>query len=174
MEMKNKIISIISTILIIIALIIIYLNRTTGIVSLDINPSIKILLKRNNVVKDVIALNSDAKEVINNKLIGNKIDVVINDIVNNLIEKDYIRDNNSFILIGNEGNISNSEIDKMIRKTLSEKSFDIAIIFIDDITKEDKELAKKYNITDSKAAYINKINKDKNIDIDYLVNKSIV
>ena len=45
-------------------------NMTISTITLDINPSIEINLKRNSKVKSVIALNDDAKDIINNDLFG--------------------------------------------------------------------------------------------------------
>ena len=171
--MKKRIVLTICTIIIIMVVVLLYLNRTVATINLDINPSIKILLKRNNKVKDIIALNDDAKKVVNNKLIGSSFDVVIDDLVTNLIEKDYVRPENAFVLISSEGSLSNKKIDKILRDSFDDKKINIEIIFIENITKEDKKIAKKYNITESKASYINAISKDKNIDASTLVNKSI-
>ena len=75
--MKKKIIiSIIICLIIVIGLISynIWDNRVVSIITLDINPSIEIKLNRKEKVVSVVALNSDAKEVISNDLKGKKLD----------------------------------------------------------------------------------------------------
>ena len=45
-------------------------NRTVSVVSLDINPSIKINLNKDEKVKSIVALNKDAKEIIDKSIKG--------------------------------------------------------------------------------------------------------
>ena len=65
--MKKKIIliPILAIIILVIALLgyFIWDNRTTSIITLDINPSIKIKLNKNNEVKKIIPINKDAKKI---------------------------------------------------------------------------------------------------------------
>ena len=73
-----------------------------------------------------------------------------------------------------KGSIDNRYIETKIIDEFNKNNLPAVVHIIDKITKEDEELAKKYNISPSKAAYINEIvNENENVDIEYLVNKSI-
>ncbi|MBO4245345.1 MAG: hypothetical protein J5892_01240 [Bacilli bacterium] len=150
-------------------------NRTVTTITVDINPSIKINLKKDNKVKSVIALNDDAKDIISKDLKGKNLDDAFEIIVNNLIEKEYITTEELVdVIIYTEGNVTNEEINRKISKTMGDNNIATNIIMIDTITKEDKEIAKKYNVSLGKAAYINTIiDENSNIKIEVLTDKSV-
>lgn len=154
---------------------IVWNNRTVSTITLDINPSVEINLKRNEKVKNVIALNEDAKEIIDANLEGKKLDETLKLICDNLIEKGYARTDDLLeIIVYSEGNTSNKELETKIKETFNENQIDSNIITIDDISKEDKELAKEYNISPAKVVYIKSIAKDNdNIDIEDYSNKPV-
>ena len=174
--MKKKIITIMVCALILIIGItsfILYNNRTISTIFLDINPSIEIRLKKNNIVKKVIALNDDAKSVISNSLEGKKLDDGVRILADNLVKEGYIVDNQVTILLYVDDN--NVKTIDSIKNVFQEKQINTDMIVIDNITKEDKELAKKYNVSVAKASYINTITKEnKNIESGDLVNKEVV
>ena len=173
--MKKKIITIIIGTLILIMGItsfIIYNNRTISTIFLDINPSIEIRLKKGNIVKKVIALNDDAKSVISIDLLEKKLDDSFGILVDNLTKEGYIVDKQVTILLYVDGN--SNTIDS-IENVFQEKEIHTDMIVIDKVTKEDKKLAKKYNVSIAKASYINTIAKDnKNIESKDLVNKEVM
>ena len=83
-------------------------NKIVSTITLDINPSIEINLTRNEKVKSVVALNEDAKEIVNGNLKGKSIDDTLKQITDNLIEKGYVAEENSLeIILYSEGDISN-------------------------------------------------------------------
>ena len=146
-------------------------DRITSTIILDINPSIEIKLDRKERVKSIIAQNEDAKKIINQNLKGKFFDEVMHTIAENVIEKGYAEEDQVVIILYSKG-IDNSKVENSIRKSFGEKSIFTEIISIDNITNEDKKLSEKYNISISKAAYINLIKKEKeNIPIENLVNK---
>ena len=109
---KMKIVISIIICLILIIYIIIFIfwnNRAISRITLDINPSIEINLDKKDKIKSVIALNDDAKEIINGSLKGKSIDDVLNSITDNLIEKEYVTNDLVDIILYSEGNISNKE-----------------------------------------------------------------
>ena len=66
------------------------------------------------------------------------------------------------------------EILEKFIESFNNKEINIELIIIDKISKEDKELAKKYNISVSKASYINSIIKNnKEIKVDNLINREV-
>ena len=175
--MKKKIIITIIAILVIVIGVtsfIIWDNRVVSTITLDINPSIEIKLGKNEIVKKIVALNDDAKEIINDNLNGKDLKEVVEVITEKVIEEGYIEDNYVVILLHTKGSIKNEDINNRIRNSFEEKNVNADIIVIDKMTKEDEEIAKKYNITPSKAAYINSILKEnENIGIENLVNQSV-
>ena len=172
MKKKIIIISIFVFIGLLITALLLYINRTVYIINLDINPSIEIKMKSNNKVKKVKALNSDANIVINDNFKGKSLDETIKKITDNLIKNDYIKDSQATILLYTTGDID--KVKNSIEKIYHDKGIAFDIIVIDKITKEDEELAKKYNISLSKAAYINKISKDnKKIEKNALIDKPV-
>jgi len=150
-------------------------NRIVSTVTLDINPSIEINLTRNEKVKSVVALNEDAKEIVDGNLKGKSIDDTLKQITDNLIEKGYVTEENFLeIILYSEGGISNKELETKLKETLEKKKIDSNIITINKVSKEDEELAKKYDVSPAKISYIKSIIKDnENINIEDLSNKSV-
>ena len=148
-------------------------NRVISTISLDINPSIKINLTKKGKVKNVIALNNDAKKIITNKYNNKTLDEVFELLITKLINKGY-NDNIMNVILYTEGNIKSKDIAQNIEFIFGKKDIHTEIIIIDNITKDDEELAKKYNITPTKASYIKSIiDSNKNINIEYLKDKSV-
>ena len=175
--MKKKIIIFMIVVLVVIIGIICFIkinNKIVASVSIDINPSFEIKLTNNEKVKKIISLNDDARDVITNDLVGRKLDDTLKKVVVNLINKGYIDDNHVVILLYSKGNIKSSDIENKLRDVFDDKQIATDIIVVKNITKEDEEIAKKYNISLAKASYINNISKEnKNIKMDYLIDKSV-
>lgn len=179
--MKKKIIliPILAIIILVIALLgyFIWDNRTTSIITLDINPSIKIKLNKNNEVKKIIPINKDAKKITNNISLkqNKKIDYILKRITDEIEGNGFLTEANLVeIILYTEGNITTNEVKKIISESFNEDNIAADIIIIKNITKEDIKLANKYNINPAKAAYINSITKDKTyIDTKNLINRSI-
>jgi len=150
-------------------------NKIVSTITLDINPSIEINLTRNEKVKSVVALNEDAKEIVNGNLKGKSIDDTLKQITDNLIEKGYVAEENFLeIILYSEGDISNKELETKLKETLEKKKIDSNITTIEKVSKEDEELAKKYDVSPAKISYIKSIIKDnENINIEDLSNKSV-
>ena len=152
---------------------ILYNNRTASTITLDINPSIKINLDRKDRVKDVIALNDDAKEIIDRDFEGKSLDDALNVIASNIIEKGYTDETGATILLYSTGKVNNRDLEEKLRNSFGSQNIGANVIVIEKITKEDEKLASKYNITPAKAAYINQISKENNIDVENLVDESV-
>ena len=148
-------------------------NRIVSVLTIDINPSIEISLDRNNKVKKVKALNKEAKLIIDN-LENQKLGEAINRISENLIDKGFIDDMEVSILLYSNGKIKNNTVVDYLKKSFEMKNIHPEIITIKEITKEDEELAKKYNISPAKVVYLKSITKDnKNISIEKYKDKPI-
>ena len=171
-----KKIIIISTLLIVLLItgFILWTNRTVSVVMLDINPSIKIDLKKDNIVKKVIAINKDGKDIITNNLKGKPLDETLNIISDNVVEKGYMSNGSVAIIVYSTGNVDSDSLTENVRKGYEEKNIPVDVILVDNITQEDKALAKKYNVSPSKAAYINMVKKEnENVPLESIVNSSV-
>ncbi|MBR3660903.1 MAG: hypothetical protein IKN63_03255 [Bacilli bacterium] len=175
--MKKKIIiSIVACLFLIIGIIgfLIWNNVLISTITLDINPSIEIKLDRKGNVKSVIALNDDAKEIIDNKFEGKSLNELLYDIVSKVIDKGYIENDHVVILLHSKRYNQEEQVGVEIEKLFNERHIDVDVIVIQNITKDDEKLAKKYNISLAKASYINSILKENsNINEDDLVYKSV-
>ena len=173
---KKNIISIIICLVSVIGIteFILWNNRTVSTITLDINPSIEINLDKNEKVKSIIALNDDAKEIIDNNIKGKKLEEAFEALITNLVEKGYVDDNNLQIVLHTEGKVTNEDLAKQIEFEFGKKEIHTEIITVDSITKEDEKLAKEYGVSPAKISYIKTIiEENKNIDIKDLANKSV-
>ena len=153
---------------------IIYSNRTVATITLDINPSIEIKINKDNKVKSVTPLNDDAKEIVDQNFEGKTLDDTLNVLATNVIEKGYTDETGATILLYSTGNVDKNDLEEKLRNSFGSQNIGANIIVVDKITKEDERLAKKYNISPAKAAYINSIAKEnENIDVSNIVSESI-
>ena len=171
---KKKIIPIFIIIVIGVIGFIFWNNKTISTITLDINPSIEINLKRNNKVKSVVALNDDAKDIINNDLFGKSLKDALKIITDKVIEKGYAPEGYVDILIYTKDGALSENVSNELSKNFGMKRIGTDIIIVKKVTKEDEMLAQKYNITPAKAAYINTVTKEiENITIEDLVSKPV-
>ncbi|MBN2796572.1 MAG: anti-sigma factor domain-containing protein [Clostridia bacterium] len=92
-----------------------------NVVSIDINPSIEIHVNDDNIVKDVIPLNEEAKDIISEDMINEDILIVISDILHLAEHRDYLSQEDNYVLIStaerNEINLS-EEIEAYLNEAL--------------------------------------------------------
>ena len=172
----KKVIYLLILVLFIVALYVAFMllkDKTVATVMLDINPSIKINIGKNNKVKSVEAISADAKKIISNNLKGKELDEALIIICENVISSGYADEKNVSIVLATTGDISVSDVSKTLHDEFDKREIATDIIVMDNITKEDYKLAKKYNINPSKAAYINSILKEKDIPVENLKDSSI-
>lgn len=180
--MKKKVFiisSIVLAVLVIISLFLI-LNKNnkkegkidvTSTIILDINPSIKLSLDKEDVVVDAVALNEDANEIVED-VSGKDIKAAIEIINSRLIEKEFIKDD-TVILLNVEGEVSTSDVSNIINEDFKAKNKEIQIIETK-ATESSKQLSEKYNISVSKAAYIESIiEANPELKIEDLKDKSV-
>ena len=176
--MKRKIIIPIVFCFIIIIAIVCFItlnNRIVSMITLDINPSIEINLDKNEKVVNVKALNDDAKKIISADLKGNTLSDTFEILISNLIEEGYaVKDDDLDVILYVDGKISNKTVSEQIEYEFGKKEVHTEIVIIENVTKEDKELAEKYNVSPAKISYIKSIVQDNdNISIEDLVNDSV-
>ena len=151
-----------------------YNNRIVSTITIDINPSIKINLDKNNEVISVKAVNDDAKDIVSDDLKGKNVTDALKTIINNVVDKGYGNTGDVFVLVNTTGSLNKEEISNNIIVDFEEKGVRTEIITVDTISKEDEKIAKEYNISPAKAAYINSITDDiDGIDTEVLVNKPV-
>ena len=149
-------------------------NRTVSSIILDINPSVKINLNKKGIVKNVKALNEDAKGIITKDLKNISLEDTLDKLTTNLLEKEYIDDKFVEMILYTEGDILAEDVIEKVNNSFEERQIQTSVIVIDFITKEDKELAKKYDISPSKASYINSIiEENEGIDPEVLIEKPV-
>lgn len=176
--MKKKIIiPIIVCLVLVIGIIgfIIWNNRIVSTITLDINPSIEINLNKNDKVKSIKALNDDAEAIISNGLKGKSLDDTFEILITNLVEKGYVNKENELdVVLYVDGKITNKMVSEKIEFEFGKKEIHTEIITIDNVTKEDEKLAKEYNVSPAKIAYIKTIVKEnEGINVEDLANKSV-
>ena len=154
---KKIIISIIFVLITCIICLFAFNNRTISTITLDINPSIEINLTKGNRVKNVIALNDDAKEVIDNNLKGKTLDEALESIINDSIDKGYVEEGHTEVILYSNGDITNDEIEYKVVETFNNHQINASVIIVKNVTEEDESIAKKYNISPAKASYISSI-----------------
>ncbi len=141
-------------------------------ITLDINPSIEIKLEKDEV-KEVRALNSDGERVIDSVQDDMNLEDTLKEIMNKVIELDYIFDDHAVVLVYVDGKQDMEELERYLNGPLSESGKSLEMIVIDKITKEDEKFAKKHNISLAKAHYINELAKERDVKPEDYVNKSI-
>ena len=139
-------------------------------ITLDINPSIKIELNKDKKVINVIALNDDAKEIINEDFKGKTFEEEIEILSVNLNNKHLLED--ATIIVSSE-NIDEEELKSVINNSFQTKSITYDLI-IPKITETAKENANKYNISEGKAAYLESIiNENPKLNIEDIATSSV-
>ncbi len=174
---KKLIIPIIIFLLLIIVGVVCYFvfkDNTKAIITLDINPSIELKIDTDDKITSIKALNDDGKDIVDDSLIGKTLDDALTTITDNIVDKDYMGDDGATIIMHTEGKIDNKKVEDIIHQKFDGRKIHVEVITIEKITKEDEELAKKYNISPAKASYINTIAKEnKEIPVEDIINKPV-
>ena len=147
-------------------------NEVVSVVILDINPSIKLELDKDNKIVNIVALNEDAKDIVPTDLEGKDFSDAVTKITDNLVEKGYTKEE-VVILVNVSGQVDKKNVESIITETFTEKKVKVSIIE-QEVTENSKENAEKYNISESKAAYIEEVLKEReNLTFEELKDKSI-
>ena len=143
----------------------------TSSIVLDINPSLKIELNKENKVINLIGLNEDGKKVIINDYKGKVLNEVIKSILEKSFSLEYLKDDTT-ILVSVDGTYKADDLKTIISEYLESKSIKGEVI-IPTITESSKEIASKYNLTESKASYLEEIIKDTSLKIEDVKDMSV-
>lgn len=140
-------------------------NKVDSIIDIDVNPAISIKTNRNEKIIDIDTLNEDGKIVIGNMdLKGVDLQIAINALIGSMLKNGYITDTQNTVLVS----VSNKNADKQqkLLKNLSEdidgalKERNVEGAVLTQSLKLDEDtssLARKYNISEGKAVFINYI-----------------
>ena len=90
-------------------------TKVVSSLTMDINPSIKLELNKDDKVVNVYALNEDAKDIISNDYKEKNIDDVIKNITDSLVAKEYFKEDTT-IIINVTGNIKSETVKEIIMK----------------------------------------------------------
>ena len=140
-----------------------------SVITLDINPSLELTLKRNKVI-DIRALNNDGNDVITDNIKNSSLNDALDIIVSNLIENDYIKENEVTIILGMDDKDNN--ILDSVKDAFNNHKIDANVV-VPVITEQAKKDAEAYNVSSAKAAYINEVIETNNeLKFDDLTEKS--
>ena len=149
-------------------------NKIYSVITIDVNPSMKLNLNRNNKVLSIEALNKDADIIVDKDVKGKDLNKALSVVVDKLQEKEYLKDNTILINVDSENKELESIVEKDIKNIVEEKKIETKVVVQSiEVTEEIKNIANTYNISESKAAYISEQIKDEDIKIEEIVEKSI-
>ena len=142
---------------------------------LDINPIIELRFDEHNVLQEMIAVDEDAKRIIDENLKAIELKETIDFIRDKLAEENFIPDDDDLeIILCSPYNSGIREIENEVHSSFTRKDIRIIVTPIEKVNKEDIELAKEKNISVCKAAYINSVLKENSdISVDYLLESSV-
>ncbi|MBQ4120207.1 MAG: PepSY domain-containing protein [Clostridia bacterium] len=136
-----------------------------SIVSLDVNPSIELLINNKERIIEAKALNKDAKTVIGDMdFKGSDLSVAVNAIIGSMVRNGYIDELSNAILItvDNDDQKKGAKLEKKLSREIGKilRGEGLEGEIISQTVKKDKKttkLAEEYGITNGKAQLINQI-----------------
>ena len=148
------------------------------LVTMDVNPSIQLQLDKNLNVIDTIAVNKEAKQLLESmELKKTQVNVAINAVLGSLVKEGYLTDKNNTVLLSveNKDDVKRVEIEKQLSELVhgTLKDYEIAGAIVSQEMKTDDtidQLMNKYDISYGKASLINEIlDKDSKYKLEDLV-----
>ncbi|WP_459195867.1 anti-sigma factor domain-containing protein, partial [Wukongibacter baidiensis] len=127
-------------------------SKAYAIVSLDINPSLEFQIDKKEIVRKVKSLNKDGEELIDDSMIGMKIEDAITISIKKALNKNYLNGKNNIVLVSDviiDDNPQNpTVIEKKIFKKVNEDNEleNIDVIYVDS-DKEDLEKARENQVS---------------------------
>ena len=139
---------------------------TESTITIDVNPSVEILTGKSDTVKEVNPLNDDGKAIIDGmNLKGTDVDVAVNALIGSMAQKGYlteIENENILVSVQNDDAAKAEKIRLQVvnnvRQALGENN--ISATVFNQVVTDDKaisDMAKKYNISFGKAAFISQL-----------------
>ena len=120
-------------------------NKVYSVITIDVNPSLKLSLNKDDKVLKVEALNKDAEVIEEKEIVGKKIDKAIEVVVDKLEEEGYLKE---AILINVESDKKELKgiVEEEVKKVTEEK-VEVIVQSIE-VTKEIKKVAEENNISE--------------------------
>ena len=150
------------------------LNKILTIITIDINPSIKLSLNYKNDIVKAEGLNEDGKNLLKQENFkGDDLEDAIEEIVELSVLQGYVTQEENHILINIEGKDIEQRVVTLINQEFKDENVKCNVI-VQEINANSKTNAEKYGISDSKASYIESIIKEnENLTFEDLKDKTI-
>lgn len=150
-----------------------------AIVSLDINPSLEFQIDEKEIVKKINSLNKDGREIIDDNMVGMKIEDAIILSIKKAINKQYLNNENNVVLVSDVIIDDNAKLTTVIENEIFEKVEEhkelqgIDLIYVDS-NKEDLEKAKENQVSVGKYKVYKIISDNKpDVKIEDIKNKKV-
>ncbi len=134
-------------------------NVAAATITLDVNPSIDITLDDDGKVVDIVGKNEEGIDVVESlAVIGCKIEVALQALIDSLLEHGYLNDDANSILVTVDNEDITTSLMKMINDILAEEDFDGSVVCQN--LKNNPELtalAEKYDISIGRAQLITEL-----------------
>lgn len=150
------------------------LKKVLTVLTIDINPSLKLSLNYKEEIVKVEGLNEDGKNLLKEEnFIGDDLEDAIEEIAELTIKKGYVTEDNNYILINVDGKDIKEKVVTIFSTAFKEENVDCNVI-TQEINEGAKANAEKYGISESKASYIEEIIKEnEDVTFEELKDKSI-
>ncbi len=141
------------------------MNRSDAVIALDVNPSIEIEINRKEEIKEVRALNEEAKTVLGDMNLEDvDLEVGVNAIIGSMLKNGFLSTDKNSILISIDSNNQQKatalkeKLSKEINTLLGDQKISASVITQDfEKNEETNKQASKNNISPAKATLVSKI-----------------
>ena len=103
-------------------------NKIYSVITIDVNPSMKLNLNKNNKVLSIEALNKDADIIVDKDVKGKDLNSALSVVVDKLQEKEYLKDNTILINVDSENKELESIVEKNIKNIVEEKKIETKVV----------------------------------------------
>lgn len=150
------------------------INKVLTVLTIDINPSLKLSLNYKVEIVKAEGINEDGKKLLKQENFkGDDLEDAIEEIAELAVEQGYVTKEENHILINVEGKDIKNRVVTLFNQEFKEENVNCNII-VQEINENSKANAEKYGISDSKASYIEAIIKENdNLTFEDLKDKSI-
>ncbi len=157
-------------------------NSVDAIVSIDVNPSVELLIDRNDKVLETRALNADAEKILDGmELKDVDLDVAVNALIGSMLKNGYLNDLGNAVLVSVENDnaerssVLQQQISADISSVLKQSNHNVTVLN-QEIKSDDQleDFADQYGISYGKALFIYRIvEQDSTLSMEQLAGMSI-
>lgn len=150
------------------------LNKILTVLTIDINPSLKLSLNYKDKIIKVEGLNEDGINLLKEENFkGDLLEDAIEEIAELTVKKGYVSEEDNYILVNVEGKDIKEKVVTLIDKAFKEENV-VCNVIAQEINANAKDMAEKYGLSESKASYIEEVIKEnEGITFEELKDKSI-